>query len=53
MRQISRESYRPVVLTGYLSSELSHENSLAKSRASYRAKQFNNGNTFIKMYVGR
>ena len=53
MREISRESYRPGVLMRYLSSELSHENSLAKSRASYRANQFNNGNTFMKMYVGR
>ena len=44
MREISRESYRPGVLTGYLAPELSHENSLAKSRASSRAKQFNNGN---------
>ena len=33
MREISRESYRQGVLTGYLSPELSHENSLAKSRA--------------------
>ena len=33
MREISRESYRPEVLTGYLAPELSHENSLAKSRA--------------------
>ena len=34
MREISRESYRPEVLTGYLAPELSRENSLAKSRAS-------------------
>ena len=52
MREISRESYRPEVLTGYLAPELSHEN-LAKSRASSRAKQFNNGNNCMKMYVGR
>ena len=32
MREISRESYRPEVLTGYLAPELSRENSLAKSR---------------------
>ena len=42
--RLSRESYRPEVLTGYLAPELSRENSLAKSRASSRAKQFNNGN---------
>ena len=53
MREISRESYRPEVLTGYLAPELSHKNSLAKSRASSRAKQFNNGNNCMKMYVGR
>ena len=38
MREISHESYRPEVLTGYLAPELSRENSLAKSRASSRAK---------------
>ena len=53
MREISRESFRPEVLTGYLAPELSRENSLVKSRASSRAKQFNNGNIFMKMYVGR
>ena len=53
MREISRESYCPEVLTGYLAPELWHENSLAKSRASSNAKQFNNGNIFMKMYVGR
>ena len=53
MREISRESYRQEVLTGYLAPELSRENSLAKSRASSRAKQFNNGNNCMKMYVGR
>ena len=45
MREISRESYRP--------EELSRTRTLAKSRASSRAKQFNNGNNFMKMYVGR
>ena len=52
-RASSRELSRPEVLTGYLAPELSRENSLAKSRASSRAKQFNNGNNFMKMYVGR
>ena len=58
MREISRESSRAGVLTGYLAPELLRENSCAKSRASSRAREsrakpFNNGNTLKKRYVGR
>ena len=53
MREISHESSCARVLAGDLAPELSRENLHVKSRASSCAKPFNNGNTFMKRYVGR